>query len=43
VAYGVAIALGTVDPGKDYYSAMSDGEGEALLMKARQDSMRQLK
>jgi hypothetical protein len=43
VAYGVAIALCAVDPGMDYFRALTDGEGEALLMKARQDAMRSMK
>jgi len=38
VAYGAAIALGAFDPGNEYYESMTDGHGEALLLKARHDA-----
>ena len=40
VAYGTAIGLGLTDPGLSYYRAITDGEGEALLLKAQQDALR---
>ena len=40
MAIGVGIGMGSLDPGMDYYRAVTDGEGEALLAKARQDSAR---
>lgn len=40
VAYGVAIALGLVDPGMEYYRSLTDGEAEARLLKAQQDTLR---
>lgn len=36
------MALGLIDPGIDYYRAISDGEGEALLLKAQHDASRQV-
>lgn len=36
VALGVGVGMGAVEPGMDYYRAITDGEGEALLMKAKQ-------
>lgn len=42
VALGAAIALGMVDPGLEYYRAITDGEGEALMMKGRQDAARRM-
>ena len=41
VAFGAGIALGAIDPGMNYYRAVTDGEGEALLLKAQYDLRRQ--
>ena len=35
VAYGAGIAIGVIEPGDDYFKAIADGEGEALLLKAK--------
>lgn len=35
VAYGVGIALGTLEPGFDYYLAVTEGEGEARMLEAK--------
>ena len=35
VAYGAGIALGLIEPDMEYYRSVTDGEGEALLMKAQ--------
>lgn len=32
--------MSLIDPGIEYYRAITDGEGEALLMKAKQDLAR---
>lgn len=40
VDLGVRVALGNVDPGLAYYAAQCDGEGEAALMRANQQSSR---
>ena len=37
---GAAVAGGAVDPGKEFWRANADGEGEALLLKARYDAAR---
>ncbi len=36
VCYGSAIAAGQLEPNMEYFRANSDGEGEALLLKAQQ-------
>ena len=33
--------MGLLDPGMDYYRAVSDGQGQALRMKANYDMARQ--
>ena len=40
IAFGAGIALGVIDPGMGYYRAITDGEGEAMLLKAKTDSLR---
>lgn len=40
IARGVEIGVGAVDPGLGFYRNVADGEGEALLMKARRDAAR---
>lgn len=40
VAFGVGVGLGLVDPGMSYYRAITDGEGEAKLLKAKTDSLK---
>lgn len=32
---GVAVALGLVDPGMEYFRALTDGEGEAMMLRAQ--------
>jgi hypothetical protein len=40
VAYGTAIAYGTVEPGDDYYSALTDGDVEGRLLRDRTRALR---
>ncbi len=35
VSMGVAVALGLVDPGMEYFRALTDGEGEAMMLRAQ--------
>ena len=37
---GVGAANNTIDPGLDFYRAISDGEGQARLFKAKVDLAR---
>jgi hypothetical protein len=40
VAYGAGAGTGFLTPGMEYYRALTDGEGEALAMKARDELAR---
>jgi len=38
---GASVAMGALDPGMEYWRSVADGEGEAMLFKARFDALRQ--
>ena len=33
VAFGASVALGIIEPGSEYWDSLTDGDGEAKLMK----------